>query len=76
MPLGLQGMHGGGGDGVVEAAVPGMSQDYREVGHDNSEGGKTESSPRRCNSLTPARGAFSSRTPGERRLAGREKSDV
>ena len=26
MPLGLQGMRGGGGNGVVEAAGPGMSQ--------------------------------------------------
>ena len=38
MPLGLQGLHRGGGDGVVEAAVPGMSQNYRKVGHLNSEG--------------------------------------
>ena len=32
MPLGLQGLHHGGGDGVVEAAVPGMSQNYAKGG--------------------------------------------
>jgi hypothetical protein len=28
MPLMLQSLHHGGGDGVVEADVPGMSQNY------------------------------------------------
>ena len=45
MPLGLQGMRGGGGNGVVEAAVPGMSQDERDVGHDISEGQAKPSHP-------------------------------
>ena len=35
----------GGSDGVVEAAVPGMSQDEREVGHDNSEGARPSHPP-------------------------------
>ena len=82
MPLVLQSLHHGGGDGVVEAAVPGMSQNYRKVGHLNSRkaGGVEPTSekvqlPDACQGSVCQLQARIAAPWGGRRLAGREKSE-
>jgi hypothetical protein len=46
MPLMLQSLHHGGGDGVVEAAGPGMGQDERNLHVDSFSIYLTDKAPR------------------------------